>query len=134
MLSFGHILVMTALHGTLTSMKLQITHYKCITFCLKQDKRHHITSKEFESIHWLPVYKTVHQCINAIISKFVNNVCPHYLNGVYVYPPRWRIELRSNFTNLKVPFHKTNICWKAFHTLVPFYRAIYPDLWKKPMF
>ena len=67
--------------------KIQIAQNKCIQFCLKLDKRHHISSKDFESINWLPVYKRVHQCINAITFKFFKNVCPHYLNEVYEYAP-----------------------------------------------
>ena len=77
--------------------------------CLKLDKRHHISSKEFESINWLPVNKRVHQCINAITFIFVNNACPHYLNKVSEYAPQCRIESRSNFAKVKVPFQKTNM-------------------------
>ena len=62
--------------------KMQIAQNKCIQFCWKLEKRHHISSKEFESINWLPVNKRVHLCINAIRIKFVNNACPHYLNEV----------------------------------------------------
>ena len=86
--------------------KIQIAQNKCIRFCLKLDKRHHISSKEFESINWLPVNKRVHQCINPITFKFVNNACLHYLNEVYEYAPQCRIESRNNFAKLKVPFQK----------------------------
>ena len=78
--------------------KIQIAQNKCIQFCLKLDKRHHASSKQFESINWLPVNKRVHQCINAITFKFVNNACPHYLNEVYECAPQCRIESRSNFS------------------------------------
>ena len=67
--------------------KIQIEQNQCIRFCLKSGKRHHISSKDFESINWLPVYKRVYQCRYAITFKFVNNACPHYLNEVYVYAP-----------------------------------------------
>ena len=77
--------------------------------CLKLDKRHHISSKEFESINWLPVNKRLHQCINAITFIFDNNACPHYLNKVSEYAPQCRIESRSNFAKVKVPFQKTNM-------------------------
>ena len=89
--------------------KIQISQNKFIWFCLKPDKRHHIFSKNFESINWLPDNKKVHQCINAITFKFVNNACPSYLNEVYEYAPQFRIEWISNFPNLKVPFRKTNM-------------------------
>ena len=71
--------------------KIQIAQKTCIRFCLKLDKRHHISSKEFEPINWLPIYKRVDQWINAIKLKFVN-VCPHYLNEVYDCASRCRIE------------------------------------------
>ena len=110
----SHILVMPALHATLNlnkklKMKVQIAQNKCIRFCQKLDKRYHISNKEFESINWLPVNKRVHQCINAITFKFVNNVCPRYLNEVYEYASQCRIESRSNFAKLKVTFRKTNM-------------------------
>ena len=88
---------------------MQITQNKCIRFCLKLEKRHHISSKEIESINWLAVNKRVHQCINSITFKFVNNAYPHYLNGVYEYDPQCRIESISIFAKLKVPFWKTNM-------------------------
>ena len=96
--------------------KIQIAQNKCIGFFLKLDKKHHISSKEFESINWLPVYKMVHQCINAITFKFIINACPHYLNEVYEYAPPCRIESRSNFVKLKISFRKTNMGRKAFYT------------------
>ena len=87
--------------------KMQIAQNKCIRLCLKLDERH----QKFESINWLPVYRRVYQCINAVTFKFVNNACPHYLNDIYEYLPQCRIEWRSNFAKLKG--------WKAFDTLVP---------------
>ena len=89
--------------------KIQITQNKCIRFCLKLDKRNHISCKEFESINWLPVNKRVHQCINAITFKFVNDACHIFLREVYEYAPQCKVESRSNSANLKVPFWKTNI-------------------------
>ena len=90
-------------------MESLLKRNKCIRFCLKLGQRHHISSKEFESINWLLVNKRVHQCINIMTFTFVNNACPHYLNEVYEYASQWRIESRSNFTKLKVPFRKTNM-------------------------
>ena len=89
--------------------KIQITQNKCIRFCLKLEKRRHISSKEFESINWLAVNKRFHQCINPITFKFVNNAYPHYLNGVYEYAPQYRIESITIFAKLKVSFWKTNM-------------------------
>ena len=85
---------------------MQIAQNKFIQFCLKVYKRHHISSKESESINWLPVYKRVHQFINVITFKFLNNACPHYLNEVYECAPQCRIESRSNFAKLRFLFGK----------------------------
>ena len=93
--------------------KIQIAQNKCIRFCLKLDKTHHISSKEFESINRLSVHKSVYQCINAITFKFVNNSCLHYLNEVYELTPQCRIESRSNFAKLRIPFEKTNMGQKG---------------------
>ena len=46
--------------------KLQITQNKCIQFCIRSDKMHHVTLTEFRSINWLATHDRVHQCINAI--------------------------------------------------------------------
>ena len=88
--------------------------------CLKLDKRYHISSKEFESINWLPVNKRLHQCINAITFIFDNNACPHYLNKVSEYVPQCRIESRSNFAKVKVPFQKTNMGQNGLSCIGPF--------------
>ena len=131
----SHILVMPALHATLNlnkklKMKVQIAQNKCIRFCQKLDKRYHISNKEFESINWLPVNKRVHQCINAITFKFVNNACPHYLNEVYEYAPQWRIESRSNFVKFKVPFQKTNMGQSGLSYIDP---SLWNNLLKKSL-
>ena len=110
---------------------MQIAQNKFVWFCLKLDKRHHISSKEFESIYWLPVHKRVHQCINAIKFKFLKNSCPHYLNEVYEYAPQCRIESRSNFAKLKVPFQKTNIGQKSLSYIGPFLCNNLPGYMKK---
>ena len=110
--------------------KIQIAQNKCIQFCLKLDKRHHASSKQFESINWLPVNKRVHQCINAITFKFVNNACPHYLNEVYEYAPQWRIESRSNFVKFKVPFQKTNMGQSGLSYIGP---SLWNNLLKKSL-
>ena len=34
---------------------LQIMQNKCIRFCLKLDKMHHISKEDFKTINWLPV-------------------------------------------------------------------------------
>ena len=88
--------------------EIQIAQIKCIHFYLNLDKRRHISSKEFESVNWLPVYKWVHQCIDVKTFKFVNSAYLYYFNEVCEFAPQCRIESRSNFAKLKVPFQKTN--------------------------
>ena len=111
--------------------KIQIAQNKCIQICRKLDKRHHISSKEFESINWLPFHKRVHQWINAITFKFVNNSCPRYLNEVYEYAPQCRIKSRRNFVKLKVPFRKTNMGQKGLSYVVPSLWNNLPEFMKK---
>ena len=96
---------------------------KCIHFCLKLEKRH-ISTQEFESINWLPVYKRVHQCINAIACKFVNN-------EVYEYVPQCKIESRGNFAKLKAPFRKTNMGQKGLSYIGPHLWNNLPQSMKK---
>ena len=114
--------------------KIQIAQNKCVRFFLKLDKRHHISSNEFESINWLPVHKRVHHCINAITFKFANNSYPHYLNGVYEYASQCRIESRRNFPKLKVPFRKTNMGQKVLSYIVPSLSNNLLGSMKKPPF
>ena len=93
--------------------KIQIVQNKCIRFCIKLEKRHHIPSKEFESINWLPVHKKVHQSINAMSFKY------HYLNEAYEYVLQCRIESGSSFAKLQVPFQKNNTGQKGLSYIVP---------------
>ena len=53
-----------------TKTKIKITQNKCIRFCLKLDKMHHISEEDFRSIYWLPTIKNLNQCINTIRFKF----------------------------------------------------------------
>ena len=62
--------------------KIQISQNKCIRFCLRLDKMHHISEEDFRLINWLPTSKRVDQYINTITFKFVNNTCPYYLKEI----------------------------------------------------
>ena len=66
--------------------------------------------------------KRVHQCINAITFKFVNNNYPLYLNEISKFDPYCRIDARNSFAGLQDPFCKTNMGQK---TLL----YIGPSLW-----
>ena len=95
-----------------TKKKTQIMQNKCIRFCLRLDKMHHI-SEDFRLINWLPTNKRVDQCINTITFKFVNNTCFYYLKEIFEFVPHCRIATRNKFAKLKIPFRKTNMGQKA---------------------
>ena len=115
--SSNHILIMHALHGTLTLMqslkKLQIIQNKCIRFCLKLDKMHHISEEDFKTINWLPVDQRVQQSLNVTAFKYVNKACPYYMKEVFEYASQGRISSRNNYAKLKVPFRKTTMGQKS---------------------
>ena len=114
---FSHILTVHVQHGTQVLLKkqqqqqqnkIQIMENKCIQFAL--DWRKCIISlMEFRSITWFPTSKRVHQCINAITFKFVNNNDPLYLNEIFEFHPYCRIDTRNSFARLQDPFCKTNM-------------------------
>ena len=103
---------------------LQIMQNKCICFCLKLDKIHHISEKDFKTINWLPVNQRVQQSLNVTVFKYVNKVCPYYMKKVFEYASQGRISSRNNYAKLKVPFHKTTMGQKS-----PSY--IGPSVWNK---
>ena len=82
---------------------------KCIRFCLRLDKMHHISEEYFRLINWLPNSKRVDQCINTITFKFVNNTCPYHLKEIFEFAPHCRIDTRNKFAKLKIPFWETNM-------------------------
>ena len=76
--------------------KLQIMQNKCIRFCLKLDKMHHISEEDFKTINWLPVDQRVQQSLNVTVFKYVNNACPYYMKEVFEYASQGRISSRNN--------------------------------------
>ena len=115
MLLFSHILIMCFQPGTL----IQIMQNKCLCFCLKLGKKHHISGNNFGVINWLPTTKRVDQRINTINLNFIINTCPYYLNEISGFISHCRIGARNNFSKLKNPFHKNNMGQKKFLILVP---------------
>ena len=86
-----------------TKEKIQTIQNKCISFCLKLDKMHHISEEEFKLINWLATSKKVHQCINTITYNFFKNKCPYYMNQIFEFVPHCRIGTSNNFSKLKNP-------------------------------
>ena len=116
----NHILIIHAPRGTLTLMqgfkkkkKLQIIQNKCIRFCLKLDKMHHISEEDFKTINWLPVDQRVQQSLNVTVFKYVNKACPYYMKEVFEYASQGRISSRNNYAKLKVPFRKNTMGKKS---------------------
>ena len=114
MLIFSYILIMP-FHSWYPNLnekkkkKIQIMQNKCIGFCLKLGKMHHISQEEFRLINCLLASKRVYQCINTIIYNFVNNTCLYYLNEIFELPPHCRIDTGKDFSKLKNSFCITNI-------------------------
>ena len=102
-----------------TKKKIQIMQNKCIRFCLKLNKMHHICEEEFKLKNWLPISKSVDQCINTITYNFDNNLI-NYLNEIFEFAPHSRI---GTFLNLKILFAKQTWHKKQFLTLVPLLRT-----------
>ena len=102
----------------------QITQNKCIRFCLKLDKIHHISEEDFKTIDWLSVVQRVRQSLNVIVFKYVNNACPYYMKEVFEYTSKGRISSRNNYARLKVPFRKTTKGQKSLS-------YIGPSVWNK---
>ena len=65
--------------------KLQIMQNKCICFCLKIDKMHHISQKDFKTINWLPVDQRLQQSLNVTVFKSANKAGPYYMKEVFEY-------------------------------------------------
>ena len=107
--------------------KIQIMQNKCIRFCLRLNKMHHICEEDFRLINWLSTSKRVDQCINTITFKFVNNTCPYYLREIFQFAPQCRIGTRNKFAKLKIPFHKTNVGQKAISFIGPSLWNSLPD-------
>ena len=84
--------------------KIQIIQNKCIRFCLRLDKLHHISEEGFRMINCLTTGKRVDQCINTITFKFVGSTCPYYLKENFEFAPYCRIDTRNKFAKLKKPF------------------------------
>ena len=47
--------------------EIQIIENKCIRFCLRLGKMHHVSEEDFRLINWLPTSERVDQCVNTYI-------------------------------------------------------------------
>ena len=79
---------------------------KCIRFCLKLEKVHHISEEDFKTINWLPVDQIVQQSLNITVFKYVNNACPYYMEEVFEKASHGRTTSRNYYARLKIPFRK----------------------------
>ena len=89
---------------------------KYIRFCLRLDKMQHISLAAFKSINCLPTKERVYQYINAITFIFR----PFYLNEIFEFAPRCRIDTQNSFAKLKHPFRNTSTGQKTLLYIGPF--------------
>ena len=92
---------------------------KCIRFCLKLYKIHHISKEDFKAINWLPVDQRVQQSLNVTVFKYVNKACPYYMKEVFEYASQGRISSRNNYAKINFLFVKLPLGRKVSHILVP---------------
>ena len=111
--------------------KLQKMQNKCIRFCLKLDKMHHISEEDFKTINWLPVDQRVQQLLNVTVFKYVSKACPYYMKDVFEYDSQRRISSRNNYAKLKVPFRKTSMGQKSLSYIGPSVWNKLPSLMKR---
>ena len=97
---------------------------KCIRFCLKLAKMHHISEEDIKTNNWLSVDQRVQQSLNVTVFKYVNNTCPYHMKEVFEYASQGRISSRNNYARLKVPFRKTTMGQKSLS-------YIGPSVWNK---
>ena len=107
---FIHILITHIQPGTLILLKkkkkkIQVLQNKCIRFCLRLDKVHHISEENFRSVNWLPTSKRVNQCINIITFRFLITLV-FYQKEILEFAKNCRIDTRNKFEKLKMPFRK----------------------------
>ena len=70
---------------------------KCIRFCLKLDKMHHISEEGFKTINWLSADQRIQQSLNVTVFKCVNNACPYYMKEVFEYASQGSKSSRNNY-------------------------------------
>ena len=101
---------------------------KCIRFCLRLEKMHHVSAEDFRLINWFPTSKRVNQCIYPITFKFVNNTFPYYLKEIFEFAPHCRIDTRDKFAKLRIPFRKTIMGQKVISFVGPSLWNSLPEL------
>ena len=125
---FSHILTTLAQFNTQILPRRQKRRYrlcKINVYGFVLDKMEHISLTEFGSISWLPTKERVHQCINAIIFKFVNKNCSFYLVENFKFALHCRIDTRNSFVKLKHLFTRLTRGRKPSRILVPLCGTIY---------
>ena len=91
----------------------------------------HVSHKEFEILNWLPVTERFDQYINSVVSKYVNNQCPNYLNEVFQTALEDDIQTRGNFLKSKCPFRKNNAGQMTLSYIGPTIWSKTPDMLKR---
>ena len=89
--------------------KRQVSHNKCIRFCLSLDNRAHIGYKELKNINWLNIYDRQRLNLCTSVFKFFNNKAPLYMSNIFHPAQENEIITRSSYLKLKQPFRKTKL-------------------------
>ena len=100
--------------------KIQTMENKCIRFCLRLDKMHHISAEDFRPVNCLPTSKRVNQCTNTISFESVITIT---LNC--------RIDKINEFAKLQISFCKTNKGQKVISFVGPSLWEYLQELTKK---
>lgn len=100
--------------------KIKIMQIKCIRFCLRLDKMHHISAEDFRPVNCLPTSKRVNQCTNTISFESVITIT---LNC--------RIDKINEFAKLQISFCKTNKGQKVISFVGPSLWEYLQELTKK---
>ena len=95
---------------------------KCISFCLKLDKMHHISEEDFKTINWLPVDQRVQQSLNVTSFKYFYKLYPYYIKEVFEYTSQGRISSRNIYARRSS--RKTTMGQKSLS-------CISPSVWNK---
>ena len=80
---------------------------------------HHSSKEDFKTINWLPVDQRAQQSLNVTLFKYVNNLCPYYMEEDSEYASQGRISSRNNSArDLIFLFEKLIYGRKVCHILV----------------
>ena len=82
--------------------------------------RSSIKSKDFEKIHWLPIYEKVSQCFLCSMYKLFTKNCPNYFGEIYVLLETNGVRMLLSYQKVNGPHRKKKMLGKKpYLRLVP---------------